>query len=234
MWCQMDLSRINNPNRCLTHSPWRSVKIQQLLQNNYFLNVYNTKRKKYLEVNAFDNLTINHNVRKYATKKNSFSYHLIRKHQREDWIYNNICVFVFVFMAILFSKSRYQREEWIGNHTCRLLQQNTNLFSQWNVNTDDYKFNSTQLKNHLLLPKFPRWLNARGLFGTFLLQNQLGTLQDCRFLFPGRLFKGKVIVHSFNLHLFLGKDEQLKSILKCQLWTSRYFNQVLGKQDIDI
>ena len=91
MWCQMDLSRINNPNRRLTHSPWRSVKIQQLLQNNYFLNVYNTKRKKYLEVNAFDNLTINHNVRKYATNKTVF-VNIIRKHQREDWIDNNICV----------------------------------------------------------------------------------------------------------------------------------------------
>ena len=232
MWCQMDLSRINNPNRRLTHSPWRSVKIQQLLQNNYFLNVYNTKRKKYLEVNAFDNLTINHNVRKYATNKTVF-VNIIRKHQREDWIDNNICVFVFVFMAILFSKSRYQREEWIGNHTCRLLQQNTNLFSQWNVNTNDYKFNSFSWKITFCCQNSrDGWM--RWLFGTFLLQNQLGTLQDCRFLFPGRLFKGKVIVHSFNLHLFLGKDEQLKSILKCQLWTSRYFNQVLGKQDIDI
>ena len=158
---------------------------------------------------------------------------MIRKHQREDWIYNNICVFVFVFMAILFSKSRYQREEWIGNHTCRLLQQNTNLFSQWNVNTNDYKFNSFSWKITFCCQNSrDGWM--RELFGTFLLQNQLGTLQDCRFLFPGRLFKGKVIVHSFNLHLFLGKDEQLKSILKCQLWTSRYFNQVLGKQDIDI
>ena len=54
----------------------------------------------------------------------------------------------------------------------------------------------------------------RWLFGTFLLQNQLGTLQDCRFLFPGRLFKGKVIVHSFNLRRILMKfsrQEPLKS-----------------------
>ena len=115
-------------------------------------------------------------------------------------------------MAILFSKSRYQREEWIGNHTCRLLQQNTNLFSQWNVNTNDYKFNSFSWKITFCCQNSrDGWM--RWLFGTFLLQNQLGTLQDCRFLFPGRLFKGKGIVHSFNLHLFLGKDEQLKSIL---------------------
>ena len=73
----------------------------------------------------------------------------------------------------------------------------------------------------------PSWMNVcRGLFGTFLLQNQLRPLQDCRFLFSGQLFKGKVIVHSFNLRRIL-MNFQDKNLSKVRKFTRNF-----GKLDL--
>ena len=53
----------------------------------------------------------------------------------------------------------------------------------------------------------------------------LRPLQDCRFLFFGQLFKGKVIVHSFNLRPILMKFSRQKYLLQ-------KFTRNFGKLDL--
>ena len=99
----------------------------------------------------------------------------------------------FVSLQIKISKS----QEWIGNHTCKTLQQRATLFYQCNVNTNlNSKPGEKKVKKNIKTLKYcqncPSWMNVcPGLFGTFLLQNQLRPLQDSPFLSPASSSKEK-------------------------------------------